>query len=557
MNPHNEARTGAARATASARVRPRFLRRSLVAGALATGLVAAGGLPATADDTAAATSLTLTATVDGGNAVLGGDFQGFSVESADFAHGYLTRERMAERLRTLGPQGVIRLGGYSMDLVWPAFGEWTDVPAPPEAIGGTVDQSDLDHLKELLDATGWKVTLGAPLKTVIDPSKIKNPTRDPSPDVSLEQVVAEVTAAYGTLGDDLLGVELGNEYDNVTTLTDAELWETAKQYRAAIDQALPHANLKTVGPSANTAKTNSRLEGFISAALADGSTQPQQVLAEVASHWYPWSHCGSSRVSIEQLMSPLTYTNTRSKLAGIMAVDDQLHGTIPMTLNESNSASCSGMPEVSHSYATALWSLDYLLQAAQSGVDRLQFHTNTAAVCGDFKPRDSADYPISYRYYGAFCAADQTALEANELSANPLYYGIWTFRQVPQGRFVDLDLADEHLDKLRAYALMGTEGTLTVVLLNVQDPARAESTQDAVTLNLPAAYRTGSQVTLRSAAPEGFASVDSGRVSLGGQTVSPAGVASGTPQATAVPVDQRSATMTVAPGTAQIVTFSH
>ncbi|MEU2169617.1 glycosyl hydrolase family 79 C-terminal domain-containing protein [Micromonospora chersina] len=556
MNPHNEGAAAAVHAAASVPVRSRVLRRSLVAGALAAGLVAAGALPATADDTAATTDLTLTATVDGTNAVLGDDFQGFSVESADFAHGYLTRERMAERLRTLGSQGVIRLGGYSMDLVWPAFGEWAGAPAPAEAIGGTVDQSDLDHLKQLLDATGWKVTLGVPLKKIIDPSKIKNPTRDPSPAVSLDQVVAEVTAAYRTLGDDLLGVELGNEYDNVTTLTDAEMWETAKQYRSAIDQALPHADLKIVGPSANTAKTNTHLEGFVSAALADGSTQPQQVLAELSSHWYPWSHCGSSTVTVDQLMSPLTYTNTRNKLAGITAVDDQLHGTIPMTINESNTASCSGMPGVSNSYATALWSLDYLLQTAQSGVDRLQFHTNTTGVCGDFKPRDSADYPISYRYYGAFCAADQAALDADQLSANPLYYGIWAFRQVPQGRFVDLDLADEHLDKLRAYAVKGNADTLTVVLINVQDPTRVGSTNDAVTLNLPSAYHTGSQVTLRSTAPEGFASLDAGQISLGGQTVSPAGVASGTPQAAAVPVDHRSATVTVAPGTAQIVTFS-
>ena len=58
------------------------------------------------------------------------------------------------------------------------------------------------------------------------------------------------------------------------------------------------------------------------------------------------------------------------------------------------------------------------MQTAQSGVARLQFHTNTAAICGDFKPRDSPDYPISYRYYGAFCAADQAALDTDRLSAD-------------------------------------------------------------------------------------------------------------------------------------------
>ncbi|MGH3387423.1 MAG: glycosyl hydrolase family 79 C-terminal domain-containing protein [Actinomadura sp.] len=524
---------------------------------LVLGLSGVAGAAAADGDAGepAAAEFSLTARSSDSNPRLTDDFQGFSVESADFAHGFLTEERMARRLRTLGP-GVIRLGGYSMDLVWPAFGAWRDVPAPPQAIGGTVDQTDLDSLKELLDATGWKVTLGAPLKTVIDPSKIKNPTRDPSPDVRLDQVVAEVTAAYETLGDDLIGVELGNEYDNVTTLTPAEMWETAKQYKAAIDQALPHARLKIAAPSPSGAKASTRVDEFVTAALADSATEPQRVLSELASHWYTWSHCSGRTVTIEQLMSPETHLNTREKLAGMRAVGDRLHGIVPSTINESNSASCSGMPGVSDSYATSLWSLDYLLQAAQGGVDRAQLHTSTAAVCGDFKARESSDYPISYRYYGAFCAADQQALDANRLSATPLYYGIWAFRQVPEGRFVDLDVADGDLGMLRAYAVLGKKGVLTVVVINVQDPAGAGSSADRVALRLPAAYRTARAVTLESSAPEGFASLDAGRITLGGQTVTPTGEATGSPRSTPVPVDHTSATVTVAPGTAQIITFS-
>jgi hypothetical protein len=42
----------------------------------------------------------------------------------------------------------------------------------------------------------------------------------------------------------------------------------------------------------------------------------------------------------------------------------------------------------------------------------VNFHTSTAALCGDLKARDSAEYPISYRFYGAFCAPDQDALAA-------------------------------------------------------------------------------------------------------------------------------------------------
>lgn len=533
--------------------------RRLLTTTLAAGLaLAACAVPALAGPAQpSTTAFVLSPTARNDGARLTGESQGFSVETADFAHGYLTRALLADRLTTLGRHGVLRLGGYSMDLVWPAFGRWSHRPAPPEAIGGTVDQGDLDALKDLLDATGWKVTLGLPLKRIIDPSKVRNPAKDPSPEVTMDQVVAEVKAAHHTLGDDLLSVEVGNEFDNVTTLTSAGMWATVKKYQAAIDAALPHAGLKVAGPSANTSKTNSRLEKFVTAALDDDTARPRQVLSELTSHYYPGSHCGSSTMALAQLTSAKTYLATRAKLQGINAQSSRLGDRIPMTVNESNSASCSGQPGVSDSYATALWSLDYLLQTARSGVSRLQFHTSTAAVCGDFRARDSADYPVSYRYYGAFCARDQAALDAGELSATPLYYGLWAFRQVPHGRFVDLGLADAGLGRLRAYGVRGRHGTLTVVLINVQDPAAAGHTGDAVTLHLGSRYRFGRAVTLRSSDPHGLASPDASRITLGGSRILPSGRPTVAPRGTAVGVEHGAATTVVAPGTAEILTFTH
>jgi hypothetical protein len=430
-----------------------------------------------------------------------------------------------------------------MDLVWPAFGPDDGTPAPSWAIGGTVDQADLDGLKALLDASGWKVTLGAPLLSVINGQ------------VSMDQVVSEVSAARRTLGDDLLSVELGNEFDHVTTLTPADYYARLKEYYAAI-KGRRAPKLKMAGPSANTATTNSQLDGFVTAALADTSVRPARVLSEVTSHWYPTSHCGTSSTSIPALLSATTYTKARDKLAGVAAEGARLGGTVPMVVNESNTTSCSGQQGVSDSYAAALWSLDSLMQTARAGVSRLNFHTSTAALCGDLKARDSADYPISYRFYAAFCAADQDALAAGRLSAAPLYYGSWAFRQVPAGRFADLNLPDADLDRLRAYAVTGWDGGFTVVLINVQDPAAAASTSDDVALTLPRAYRKGRAVTLRSSAPGGLASTDAAGITLGGRTVADTGAASGLPAVTGVPVIGRSATAGVAPGTAQIITFS-
>ncbi len=189
-------------------------------------------------------------------------------------------------------------------------------------------------------------------------------------------------------------------------------------------------------------------------------------------------------------------------------------------------------------------------------MSRLQFHTNTAAVCGDLQPRDSVNYPISYRYYGAFCGADQAALDAEHLSAAPLYYGLWAFRQVPTGRFADVNLADTDLDRLRAYAVQRLAGELTIVLINVQDPASATATSDTVALTLPLAYRSGRAVTLASSSPGGLGSTDASGISLGGQTISTTGIASDAPAGTAASVSGKSSTITVAPGTAQLVTFA-
>jgi hypothetical protein len=520
----------------------------------AAGLTLAGAISASADGT---TTFALSATGAPGTTGITAYSQGFSVESADLAHGFLTKALLARKLKTLGPHGVIRLGGYSMDLVWPAFGAYRDEPPPPQAIGGVVDQSDFDNLEALLDATGWKVTLGVPLKAVIDQSLIKSPTKDPSPPVTLDQAVAEVRAAYQTLGDDLVGVEVGNEFDNVTRLSSAQYYDTLRRYEEAIEAAVPGAHIRMVGPSANTSSTNTVLNNFVSAVLGDTATAPADTLEELSSHYYAGSHCGSSTTSVPALMSASTYTKARTKLQGIMDVGARLDDAVPSVLNETNSASCSGQPGVSDAYATSLWSLDYLLESARAGISRVQFHTNTAAVCGDFQARDSVNYPISYRYYGAFCAADRTALDNDRLTAAPLYYGLWAFRQVPQGHFVDLHLDDAALPQLRAYGIKSDDGKLTVVLVNVQDPASATSTDDDVSLSLPAAYRQGHAITLQSTGAGGLASTDANAITLGARSAPVDGAAPGEPVATPVGVaTDGHAAVSVAAGTAQIVTFT-
>lgn len=92
---------------------------------------------------------------------------------------------------------------------------------------------------------------------------------------------------------------------------------------------------------------------------------------------YAGSHCGTSTATMPQLLSPDTYLKARTILQGITAVGDKLRHTVPMTLNESDSASCSGQPGVSDAYGSSLWALDHLLETAR---------TASAACCSTPTP---------------------------------------------------------------------------------------------------------------------------------------------------------------------------
>ncbi|MBO0768694.1 MAG: hypothetical protein J2O48_08440, partial [Solirubrobacterales bacterium] len=380
---------------------------------LALLCLAALALPGRA--TAAAPSqFTLTPSTNGAPGTgLTGKNQGFSVESADLANGSLNAPLLTNWLRTLGPHGLIRVGGFSVDDIWPAFGSAQNTPAPAQAVGGTVNQADLDSLKQLLDATGWKATVAVPLKSVIN-------TDSSSLTVPFDQAVAYAVAVKKTLGSHLQAVEVGNESNLVTSLTPDQYHAWMVKYYDAINAADAGSHVQVVGPSA-TKTTSTYVPGMVSALQADTSVNPREMMANFTSHNYESARCG---LDAPGLLSANTYANRQSVLQNYVAAVGGLNDGMPAVLNETNSEAQSGCAGVSNTYASALWSLDYQLQAAQDGVQSMNFHTSTAQVCGNFQTSPTG-YTTSYRWYAAFCAPDQSALNADQLSAAPLYYGIW------------------------------------------------------------------------------------------------------------------------------------
>src|SRR5437764_378958 len=91
---------------ASPALRTRLANAALVV-ALSSVTVLLPCVVRAADPTTGSTAFTLTARADTDTFGTTGDNQGFSVESADFAHGYLSTALLAQWLKTLGPHGVI------------------------------------------------------------------------------------------------------------------------------------------------------------------------------------------------------------------------------------------------------------------------------------------------------------------------------------------------------------------------------------------------------------------------------------------------------------------
>jgi len=197
-----------------------------------------------------------------GNPLLPG-YLGFSFGAATVAADNYASTDFGGYLKTLGPAGVIRIGGNSGDTTfWTSTGE----PAPTWATGGTITPAKLQHLATITRGAGWKVILAVNLKHP-DPARAAD----------------EAKYARAIFGRSLLAIEIGNEpnfyYSGVPAY-----YADFESYAAAIKQAVP--GLGVTGPDAET-NHSSWLGGFAAAEAG----QPD--VAEVTDHTYPASVCAT------------------------------------------------------------------------------------------------------------------------------------------------------------------------------------------------------------------------------------------------------------------------
>ena len=339
-------------------------------------------------------------------------------------------------MRLLGPS-VLRIGGASVDLSW-----WTsDGESSPPWATNTVTPTDLYALRGLLAATGWRVLLGVDLGH-FEPARAAD----------------EAHHAQKILGERLLGIEIGNEPDEFSKKADLRLstygvddyLREAEAYVRALSTTAP--GVAVYGPA--LAQTPWLEQMGRTARVFSGLTQ----------HYYATGTCSGTVPTPQSITSELLSSAVRRR-------EDETLATLVRAgvitgrstrIGETNSVACSANGAASPGFANALWSLDWALRAASSGVAGLNFHSGLG-FCAS-----STDSPI--------CAWGEEAARAGDVTAQPEYYGLLAARQLEGGRFVPTHLtSQEPLPNLTAWATLAPGGAVRIAIDNLATSGLAEN----------------------------------------------------------------------------------
>jgi uncharacterized protein (TIGR03437 family) len=388
-------------------------RRDMILSSLGAGVLLRG---------ATATTVTVTSTVVG---VIGPGFAGLSYEKGQMANPFFSPQN-ADAIglfKLIGPS-LLRIGGNSVDKT-----TWT--PNGKGRTSGQVAPSDIDALAGFLKATGWQVLYGVNLA-------------QSTPALA----AAEVAYAVQSLGSYLYGIEVGNEVDlyhsngyfpSTWGFSDyLALWQS---FVAAIRQLSP--NVPLTGPVAA-----SNVSGYVVPfAKAEGGN-----VILLSDHYYRGNGQSASS-TVNLLVSPDTNIVTQAK--AMLAVSQSID--VPYRFAETNSFYNGGAPNVSDSYASALWVIDHLFACASNGAQGINLHGGGNST-GYTPIADSAGVVVA---------------------ARPELYGVTLFTLAGQGLLLQTTINAGGVNAT-AYAIQAVNGALSIIINN-KDAAQTLN----VTLQLP------------------------------------------------------------------------
>jgi hypothetical protein len=181
---------------------------------------------------------------------------------------------------------------------------------------------------------------------------------------------------------------------------------------------------------------------------------------------------------------------------------------LPFRLEEVNNFFNGGAADVSDTFASALWGLDFMYWWAEHGADGLNFHTGDKVGAGaELRPS---------KYTAYFTTPDGFAVR-------PLGYGIAAFNIGRRGHFLPATISNPENLNLSVYSVLGDDKNVYVTIINKEHGAQARAADVSLT--------TGPTVTdphmMTLTAPDGNIATKTG-VTLGGAGIESDGSWNGT-----------------------------
>jgi hypothetical protein len=414
--------------------------------------------------------------------------------------------------------GVLRFGGVTAD----ERVAWTDdeTDRPPWA-AEVLEAADLQRLGALAAGSGWRVLLTIGLGHY-EPAA----------------AASEAAAAKAALGESLEAVEIGNEPDSYAVhglrsepWTPVQYDEQVMAYRSAIEAAAP--GIALAGPDVSG---SSAFEKWGPVEAID------QRPALLTGHHYPLGCEEHPAPTIERLLSPQIRQLEDVSLRRYMKISQA--SEIPFRLDETNTVSCGGVPGISNTFASALWAVNYLVEAMSAGVSGINLEGNPANCEG----------------YTPVCAPTPEDLATGALRAQPEWYALLFARALigerPLRTIVSSPArpsapggpSSSGRPNVEVTAFLATDGALHFVIVD-DDPPQARSV--AVRLRVGSGFHGASILSLTAPSPAALAGVQ-----LGGRAVEPDGLWSEPPRLPRAANDGGAITVEVAPSSAALLTVS-
>ncbi len=351
---------------------------------------------------------------------IGAGFVGLSLESFDINSTLLdpTSTNIAALLSNLG-RSRLRIGGTESGIYWQSD------PATPKPSWAhlVVTDASFTRLAALAEQTGWRVDLGVGLAHFAP-----------------ENAALEVADAASRLGDALASLEIGNEPDLFASKGLRPVSYGYRAYKAEI--AAYRKAFATAAPGVQIAGPDTARSPAVTTWLDQYVSDSHANLAFVTQHGYATTRCGGTQTSIAELLSAKTRARRHALVDALVASARRFHLTA--RLDETNSTSCGGQAGVSDRFASALWVVDDLLDAARRGVAGVNVHGLLEACVG----------------YTPICADHTTG----QLRAQPVYYGLLLVHAVGAGQYLAVTAPVE--TQLGIYAVRRGDGSVAVVAVN-------------------------------------------------------------------------------------------